>query len=86
MTWISLVSEYHKKYRNKIKISIKVKVYFQSLVLKKILENTNYLIFEDIKKDDGQILLEYPLIRCEYFNKRKIRVLSNTTVNYSFEP
>jgi hypothetical protein len=53
MTWEGLVTKYHKKHRNEIGISTKTEAYIQSLVLKKTLENANYLYFEDIKEDDG---------------------------------
>ena len=38
MTWVGLVTKYHKKHRNEIGLPAKIEAYIQSLVLKKTFE------------------------------------------------
>ena len=53
MTWVGLVTKYHKKYRNEIGISTKTEAYIQSLVLKKTLESISFTRRRGIEEDDG---------------------------------
>lgn len=55
MTWVVLVTKYHKKHRNKIEISTKTEGYFQSLIWGKLWRI--YLLIEwGIKEDDGKMM------------------------------
>ena len=53
MTWVGLVTKYHKKHRDEIGLSAKTEAYIQSLVLKKTFESISFDHRRGIEEDDG---------------------------------